>query len=63
MIRVLRVLEYDYSDNEAAQVNMEKWAVPANGARDFGRVVIRSAVIIDLDPELQTVPDVPANAE
>jgi hypothetical protein len=60
MIRVLRLIEYTYPDNETAEADMQRWGVPANGSKKWGKhddKVIRSTIIIDLDPE----PDDPQN--
>lgn len=32
-VRVIRVLEYEYPTHEAAEQDMVKWGVPANGVR------------------------------
>jgi hypothetical protein len=52
MIRVTRLMEYEFATVEQALASMEVWAVPAHGVRSFGGrseqpggVVIRSAVI------------------
>lgn len=51
MVRVTRLMEYEYGTVEQALENMEGWAVPASGIRRFGvgssnrGVIIRSAVI------------------
>lgn len=50
MIRVLRTLEYWFDTNEAAEQNMNNWAVPANGSIRWGKTTIKSSVIIDLAP-------------
>ena len=45
-VRVTRILEYTYVDAEEAWADMDRWAVPANGATNFNRrTQIRSAVI------------------
>jgi len=45
-VRVTRIIEYTYVDAEEAVRDMERWAVPANGATNFNRrMQIRSAVI------------------
>jgi hypothetical protein len=52
MIRVLRVLEYEYPDAEMMTKDMERWGVPANGVHKGWRggtnrgVTIRSAVLL-----------------
>lgn len=52
MIRVIRLLEYEFADNEVAERSMALWAVPQNGTRNFGTVsnprIVRSATIVDL---------------
>jgi hypothetical protein len=44
-VRVIRVLEYEYPDHAAAEDDMSRWGVPANGVCVMGRaaVTIRSA--------------------
>jgi hypothetical protein len=32
-VRVIRVLEYDYPDQETAERDMARWGVPPNGVR------------------------------
>lgn len=52
MIRVLRLLEYTYPDNQSAEDDMGRWGVPANGSKKWGvhdAKVIRSAIITDLN--------------
>lgn len=54
-VRVLRLLEYTYPDQEAADRDMANWGVPPVGAREHGqrkphsngmnRMMIRSAII------------------
>lgn len=49
MIRVLRVLEYEYPDAEIMDKDMQRWGVGANAThRGWGKsgVVIRSAVLL-----------------
>lgn len=48
MIRVLRLMEYEFESNEAAEHSMSHWAVPANGIKTYGKNSIRSAIIINL---------------
>lgn len=36
-VRVIRVLEYEYPDHEAAERDMQNWGIPANGTK-FGPV-------------------------
>ena len=52
VVRVIRVLEYEFADHQAAERHMANWAVPANGVHDFGtshtqktRVRVRSATM------------------
>ena len=51
MIRVLRLIEYVYETNDRAQEDMERWEIPANGAKNFGGMVIKSSIITDLNHE------------
>lgn len=32
-VRVIRVLEYDYPDQDTAEADMARWGVPPNGVR------------------------------
>lgn len=48
MIRVLRLLEYEYADNDTAAKDMARWQVPETGTTRHGPILIRSSVIIDL---------------
>lgn len=50
MIRVLRLLEYEFASNELAEQHLERLAVPQNGVKKFGAVTIKSATIVNLDP-------------
>lgn len=52
MIRVLRLLEYEFEDNEMAENHMAQFQVPAIGTKAFGKhTTIRSAIITNLDPK------------
>lgn len=55
MIKVLRLLEYEFDDYEVAEANMANWAVPANGIKNFGRGgrsrVVRSTILISPEKE------------
>jgi hypothetical protein len=42
-VRVIRVLEYSFPDQATAEKVLAAGAVPANGVRYFGEVVVRSA--------------------
>lgn len=61
MIRVTRLLEYEFADNEIAERSMSHWAVPQNGTKNFGTVsnprIVRSATIIDLTFEPEDEPN------
>lgn len=50
MIRVLRLLEYEYDTPERAEQDMGRWQIPANGSynKAYG-IVVRSSVIINLN--------------
>jgi hypothetical protein len=49
MIRVIRVLEYEYESAEFAEQNMLQWFVPPNGAKKPNdKTLIRSATIVDM---------------
>jgi hypothetical protein len=47
VVRITRLMEYEYVDLEHAIQDMDHWAVPPNGPRTFGtyQPIIRSAVI------------------
>jgi hypothetical protein len=47
VVRVTRLIEYEYPTVEAALHEMERWGVPPNGSKSFGSKapLIRSAVI------------------
>lgn len=45
MIRVMRLLEYQFDDYEQAEENMRHWAVPPFGSKQFGKRVIYSAML------------------
>lgn len=51
MIRVLRLLEYEYENENHAKMSMENWGVPATGVVRFGSTVIKSATLTDLDSQ------------
>lgn len=48
-IRILRLLEYIYEDNERAEKDQELWQVPAIGTQRHGRMTIKSTILTDLD--------------
>jgi hypothetical protein len=49
MIRVLRLMEYIYPDNETAQDDMGRWGMPAIGNKELGvGKSIRSTILTDL---------------
>jgi len=54
VIKVLRLIEYEFEDYETAEKHLAQCSVPANGAHDFGLGMIRSTIIIrpfdDNDP-------------
>jgi hypothetical protein len=45
VIRVLRILEYNYPDYEEAEEDMKNWQTPAWGPKQFGDKVIYSAIL------------------
>lgn len=49
MIRVLRIIEYTYDNNQRAEEDMARWQVPAIGTRRHGNMTIRSTIITDLN--------------
>jgi hypothetical protein len=48
MIRVLRIMEYEFDSYEQMEQSMSHNAVPTNGIKIFGRNVIRSTAIINV---------------
>lgn len=48
MIRVLRVMEYEYDTLEQANADMARWQVPAVGSKKFGpkAALIKSTVLL-----------------
>ncbi len=62
MIRVLRVMEYEYETIEAANADMARWQVPPTGDKKFGPLapMIRSSVML---PQAVTDDDLPARYE
>jgi hypothetical protein len=47
MVRVVRILEYEYRSLEEAEADMLHWQVPAVGAKVFSPIeTVRSAVIM-----------------
>lgn len=44
-VRVIRVLEYEYADHQAAERDMSCWSVPANGVRNPSGVRDRGPMI------------------
>lgn len=64
MIRILRIIEYTYASNEAAEADMAHWQLPPVGARRRGTTVLRSTIIEDLNFEYPTeIVDVTVNGE
>jgi hypothetical protein len=50
MIRILRLIEYTYVDNEDADEDMNNWQIPPIGGKSFGgQKIIRSTILTDLD--------------
>lgn len=50
MIRVLRLIEYEYNDTKMAENDMSRWQHPAIGSRVYGiGKVVRSTVLQNLD--------------
>lgn len=45
MIRILRLIEYNYESYEQAEDDMKNWGVPAFGSRQFGNKTIYSAIL------------------
>lgn len=50
-IRILRLLEYIYEDNESAEKDQALWQVPAIGTQRHGNMVIKSTILTDLNFE------------
>lgn len=59
MIRVLRLLEYEFENNETAERHLRSLGVPANGSTSFGikagMFIVRSAIITNLNPTTEIV--------
>lgn len=51
MIRILRLLEYIYEDNERAEKDQGLWQVPAIGTQRRGNMIIKSTILTDLNFE------------
>lgn len=52
MIRIIRVLEYEFGNNDDVERHLSSCEVPLNGSRIFGsKLTIRSSGIIDLSPK------------
>jgi hypothetical protein len=49
VIRILRIIEYTYADNQRAEEDMQRWQVPPIGSRRHGNMTIRSTIITDLN--------------
>lgn len=47
MIRLLRLLEYEFEDAQTADKHMARFAVPLNGTVQHDKIKIRSAAILD----------------
>lgn len=45
MIRIVRVLEYTYTDYQQAEIDMMRWNIPPTGAKNFGNKTISSAIL------------------
>lgn len=45
MIKVTRILIYEYPDQETAEKDQERWGVPATGSVRHGDKVVRSVVV------------------
>lgn len=55
MIRILRIIEYIYEDEETAEDDMSRWNAPAIGIipRLNSKKRIRSTIIQDLDARFE----------
>jgi len=49
MIRVLRLLEYQYETAEQMEEDMGRWYIPANGVSTRTKPVIRSATLTNFN--------------
>lgn len=53
MIRVTRLLIYEYATPERAAADMAKWHMAANGSKDAGPdLMIHSAIITELNAKV-----------
>ena len=57
MIRILRIMEYTYEDNDRAEEDMARWQMPSVGTRRHGNMTIKSAIITDLNYTTETSTD------
>jgi hypothetical protein len=48
-VRILRLMEYTYPDNERAERDMMRWAIPPIGGRLHGDMTIRSTILTNLN--------------
>lgn len=56
MIRILRLIEYTYPDNQMAERDMGNWNFPGFGTKNFGLgTVLRSTIITDLNYEPEVI--------
>ena len=61
-VRVLRIMEYEYTTLEQANADMARWQVPPTGDKKFGPLApnIRSSVML---PQEVSDDDLPARYE
>jgi len=45
-VRVMRIIEIEYDDLEQYEKDRERWALPANGVRRYGRTVYKAATFL-----------------
>ena len=48
-VRVLRLMEYIYDDQETAAADQGRWNMPAIGWHRLGNMLIRSTILTDLN--------------
>ncbi len=48
-VRILRLLEYIYDNQERAEEDQKHWQIPAIETRQQGNTVIKSTILTDLN--------------
>lgn len=45
-IRIVRIMEYEYEDQQAFEEDMDRWLCAPIGTRQFGKTRISSAILM-----------------